>query len=410
MVSFFIDKIGEENVMLKGKNIVLGVTGGIAAYKMATLASLLMKQGASVQVILTENGSKFITPHTFEALTHTRCLMNTFDRNHNYNVEHVELAKKADIILVAPATANTIGKMAAGIADNMLLTTVLAAKCKVLVAPAMNTGMYENRIVQENILKLENNGMTIIEPNSGYLACGDIGKGKMVEPQELLEYIVNEIALDKDLKGRKVLVTAGATKEAIDPVRYISNHSTGKMGYAIAKIAKMRGADVTLISGETALKSAIGVNRIVVTNADEMYKAVIENASEQDIIIKAAAVADYTPRIVSEDKIKKSEEYLTLDLDKTKDILKELGQMKKEGQILCGFAMETSKLIENAIVKMNNKNLDLIVANSIKEDGAGFAGDTNVVTIIKRDGQLQLPILSKEEVAMKILTEITNIK
>lgn len=394
--------------MLKGKNIVLGVTGGIAAYKIASLASMLMKQGATVQVILTENGSKFITPHTFEALTHNRCMMDTFDRNHNYDVEHVEIAKKADIILVAPATANTIGKMAAGIADNMLLTTILAAKCKILVAPAMNTGMYTNTLVEENLEKLNKIGMQILEPRSGYLACGDTGQGKMLEPEELMAYICNEIAMDKDLEGKKILVTAGATKEAIDPVRYISNHSTGKMGYAIAKIAQLRGAEVTLVSGGTNLKPPLGVKLIKVDSARNMYDAVNKISREQDIIIKAAAVADYTMAEVSEEKIKKSGATLHLELQATNDILRELGENKKSDQILCGFAMESQNVIDNAKLKLKKKNLDMIIANSIKVEGAGFAGDTNLVTVITKDKEVELPLMSKEKVADEILTRISD--
>lgn len=396
--------------MLRGKTIVLGVTGGIAAYKIATLASMLMKQGANVQVILTENGSKFITPHTFEALTHNRCMMDTFDRNHNYDVEHVEIAKKADLILVAPATANIIGKMASGIADNMLLTTILAAKCKVLVAPAMNTAMYENPIVQDNIKKIEHYGMNIIEPASGYLACGDTGKGKMVEPEELYEHICNEISYEKDLLGKNVLVTAGATKEAIDPVRFITNHSTGKMGYAIAKIARQRGADVTLVSGHTTMKAPLGITYVQVESAQDMYDAVLTRSKGMDIVIKAAAVADYTPKVYIDEKIKKQANEINLDMKSTKDILKSLGEIKTEGQILCGFAMESQNLLDNARVKLESKNLDLIIANSIKTEGAGFSGDTNIVTILSKDSEQSLPLMSKEAVAMEIIDQIIAIK
>lgn len=406
----FLDNLSWGKSMLRGKKIVLGVTGGIAAYKMATLASMLMKQGANVQVILTENGSKFITPHTFEALTHTRCMMDTFDRNYNYDVEHVEVAKNADLILVAPATANIIGKMAAGIADNMLLTTILAAKCKILVAPAMNTGMYENPIVQDNIKKLADYGMEIIEPVSGYLACGDTGQGKMVEPEDLLEYICNEISCEKDYLGKSVLITAGSTKEAIDPVRFISNHSTGKMGYSLAKIARRRGAKVTLVSGQTALVSPIGVDFIQVESAKDMYHAVIDRSKDMDIIIKAAAVADYTPITCADEKIKKKVDMINLELESTKDILKTLGENKVKDQILCGFAMESQNLIDNARTKMENKNLDLIVANSIKTEGSGFGGDTNIVTIISEEKEESLPLMSKEAVAMEILDRIIAIK
>lgn len=392
--------------MLKGKTIVLGVTGGIAAYKIATLASMLVKLGAKVQVILTENGSKFITPHTFEALTHNKCMMDTFDRSHSYDVEHVEIAKAADLILIAPATANTIGKMAAGIADNLLLTTVLAAKCKVAVAPAMNTGMYENPLVQENIKKLAVNGMDILEPTSGYLACGDTGPGKMQEASDMCEYICKEIALSKDLAGQKVLITAGATKETIDPVRFISNGSTGKMGYALARMALARGAEVTLISGETNLTPPLGTKFIQVSDSESMYQAVMDYSSEQDIIIKAAAVSDYTPIKVYDEKVKKSESDFSIELKATKDILFELGQNKRPNQILCGFAMETQSMYEHALHKLERKNLDLIVANSLKVEGAGFASDTNVVTIITKGTKKELPLMSKEEVANEILNEI----
>lgn len=406
----FLDKLSWGESMLRGKRVVLGVTGGIAAYKMATLASMLMKQGAQVQVILTENGSKFITPHTFEALTHTRCMMDTFDRNHNYDVEHVEVAKNADIILVAPATANTIGKMAAGIADNMLLTTILAAKCKILVAPAMNTGMYQNPIVQDNIKRLQEYGMLMIEPTSGYLACGDVGQGKMAEPEVLLEYIANEIACEKDLVGKKVLVTAGGTQEAIDPVRFISNHSTGKMGYAVARNALRRGAQVTLISGQTTLSQPIGMEYVQVESAADMYSQVTSRSDDYDIIIKAAAVADYTPAHTDSEKIKKKSSTMNLELESTRDILKSLGDRKPTGQILCGFAMETQDLISNARKKLEAKNLDLIVANSIKVEGAGFAGDTNLVTIITKTEETTLPLLSKDEVAMEIINKIIAIE
>lgn len=406
--------------MLKGKTIVLGVTGGIAAYKMATLASMLVKQGALVRVILTENGSKFITPHTFEALTHNRCMMDTFDRGHNYDVEHVSVAQAADLILVAPATANTIGKMAYGMADNLLLTTILAAKCKIAVAPAMNTGMYKNPLVQENIQKLSSLGMDILEPTSGYLACGDTGKGKMQEPKLLCEYICNELAFPKDLVGEKVLITAGATREALDPVRYISNGSTGKMGYALARVAVARGAEVTLVSGQTNLQPPIGVNHVPVTSAGEMYDAVISRSSEMDIIIKAAAVSDFAPVEVATHKVKKVSADLNLMLEPTQDILLELGrrkaqlvdgsQMPGKKQFLCGFAMETEDLFAQAKGKLERKNLDMIVANSLKVPGAGFAGDTNVVTIITEEYDKELPLMSKEKVANEIFDNICKIR
>lgn len=404
--------------MLNGKNIVLGVTGGIAAYKMATLASMLVKLGATVRVILTENGSKFITPHTFEALTHNRCMMDTFDRGHNYNVEHVSIAQGADLIMVAPATANTIGKMAGGIADNLLLTTVLAAKCKIAVAPAMNTGMYENPLVQENIEKISRLGMDILEPSEGYLACGDTGKGKMQEPEELCEYICNELAFSKDLVGKKVLVTAGATREAIDPVRYISNGSTGKMGYALARVAVARGADVTLISGKTELCPPSGVTYFEVTSAQEMYEQVMFCSESMDIIIKAAAVSDFKPRQVYNHKVKKLESAMEIEFEHTQDILLELGNRKTtennngqyQKQILCGFAMETENLLAYAQDKLIRKNLDIIVANSLKEEGSGFAGDTNVVTIITQNEWLQYPLMSKESVAGVILDSICKLQ
>lgn len=392
--------------MLKGKTIVLGVTGGIAAYKIASLASMLVKQRAEVHVILTENGSKFITPHTFEALTHTRCLIDTFDRGHSYEVEHVELAKKADMILIAPATANTIGKMAAGIADNMLLTTIMAARCKVAIAPAMNTGMYENLILQKNLQELKEVGMDIIEPVSGYLACKDIGQGKMVEPEVLFEHICNQVSCEKDMLDKKILITAGPTIEKIDPVRYISNHSTGKMGYALAKMAVRRGAEVTLISGKTNLDYPIGTLNINVTSAQEMYDATMENYKQQDIIIMTAAVADYKVKNVSDEKIKKKNAEISLELESTKDILMELGSNKKESQFLCGFAMETQNLEENAMIKFKKKKLDLLVANDLKEEGAGFGKDTNVITLISTKSTQKLPLLSKENVATEILNEI----
>lgn len=408
--------------MLKGKTIVLGVTGGIAAYKMAILASMLVKLEATVRVILTENGSKFITPHTFEALTHSRCMMDTFDRGHNYDVEHVAVAQAADLILVAPATANTIGKMAVGIGDNLLLTTILATKCKIAVAPAMNTGMYENPIVQENIARLYSLGMDILDPTSGYLACGDIGKGKMQEPEQLCEYICNQLAFPKDLVGKKVLVTAGATREALDPVRYISNGSTGKMGYALARVAVARGAEVTLISGPTDLAVPTGLKYLKITSAQEMYDEVMACSESMDIILKAAAVSDFTPTYVHDQKVKKSGASTELQLEPTKDILLELGNRNKvrknlvqkgesssKEQIICGFAMETEDLLVHAMDKLERKNLDLIVANSLKTAGAGFGGDTNVVTIITKGNQRELPLMSKEAVAREIFNTILDI-
>lgn len=392
--------------MLKGKTIVLGITGGIAAYKGASLASMLMKQGAEVHVIMTDNAQKFITPNTFEALTHTRCMTDTFDRQHAFKVDHVGIAQKADLIMVVPATANVIGKMAHGIADDMLTTTLLAAKCPILVAPAMNTGMYQNPIVQDNMDILRKYGIKIIEPTSGYLACGDVGEGKLVEPEILLECILNEVALKKDMKGLKVLVTAGGTREALDPVRFLTNHSTGKMGYAIAKLACMRGAQVTLVSGKTDLMKPIGVHLVDVTSAKEMYDAVMEASEVQNVIIKAAAVADYRPANVSDQKMKKKDGELTIELERTDDIIKALGNQKKEGQFLCGFSMETENMVENSKGKLEKKKLDMIIANNLKEAGAGFGTDTNIITIITKDGEKVLPLMSKEKVANEILSEI----
>lgn len=392
--------------MLKGKTVVLGVTGGIAAYKAATLASMLMKVHAEVHVIMTENSQKFITPNTFEALTHTKCLTDTFDRSHAFKVDHIGIAQKADLIMVVPATANVIGKMAHGIADDMLTTTLLAAKCPKIVAPAMNTGMYQNPIVQDNMETLRRYGMTIVAPTSGYLACGDVGEGKLADPEVLLEYILDEIAFEKDMKGLKVLVTAGGTREAIDPVRFITNHSSGKMGYAIAKVAHMRGAEVTLVSGKTCLDKPVGVQCIDVMSAEDMYQAVTGASEEQDIIIKAAAVADYRPMNVSDQKMKKKDGELTIELERTKDIIKALGEKKSDEQFLCGFSMETENMLANSKAKLEQKNLDMIIANNLKQEGAGFGGDTNIITVITQNHQKTLPIMSKEKAAEVILTEI----
>lgn len=396
--------------LFEDKTVILGVTGGIAAYKIATLASMLVQAGANVHVILTENGSKFITPHTFEALTHNKCMMDTFDRNHSYDVEHVELAKIADVIVVAPATANTIAKMAYGFGDNLLLTTILAAKCPILLAPAMNTNMYDNIILQENLSRLRNVGMKIIEPQCGYLACGDTGFGKMVEPQDLFEEIAQEIAWEKDLLGKKVLVTAGATREAIDPVRFISNHSTGKMGYGIAKAARLRGADVTLVSGVSQLKPPHGVEFIGVESADEMYNAVMGIFLEFDYIIKSAAVADYTTSEPAYGKIKKSDPQMSLELVKTKDILQAIGDNRRGEQVICGFAMETEELESNATKKLHKKHLDVVIANSLCVDGAGFGSDTNIVSVLTHKTQYQLPLMSKEELGHKILDVIKGLE
>lgn len=392
--------------MLKGKNVILGVTGSIAAYKIASLASMLKKLSCNVDVIMTENAMNFIHPITFESLTGTKCITDTFDRNFQYQVEHVSLAKKADLILVAPASANFIGKAAAGIADDMLTTTFTACPCRKLVAPAMNTNMFHNPIVQDNIRRLRQFDIEVIEPESGYLACGDTGEGKMPSPEILLEYILKELACGKDMTGMKVCVTAGATREAIDPVRFLSNRSTGKMGYAVARNAMLRGADVTLITGETQLLDVPFVKMVRVGSAKEMYEAVMQAAPDSDIIVKAAAVADYRPVYVSDQKIKKKEGDLSIALERTDDILAQLGKMKKAGQFLCGFSMETEHLVEHSREKLTKKNLDMIVANNVKVAGAGFGTDTNVVTLITAHSCVELPLMSKEEVAGRIFDYI----
>lgn len=391
--------------MLEGKCVVLGVTGSIAAYKIANLASALKKLHADVEVIMTKNATNFINPITFETLTGHKCLVDTFDRNFSIQVEHVSIAKKADVLLVAPASANVIGKMAHGIADDMLTTTALACRCPKIVAPAMNTNMYENPIVQDNIACLKQYGMEVITPASGYLACGDTGAGKMPEPEVLLQYILRTIACEKDLTGKRVLVTAGPTREAIDPVRFISNHSTGKMGYAVARCAMLRGADVTLISGPVALTPPPFVELISVESAAQMYDAVMERAPEADIIIKSAAVADYTPAEISPEKIKKMEGDSALPLVRTRDILGELGQRRRDDQFICGFAMETEHLLDNARAKLEKKNVDMIVANSLRQEGAGFGVDTNIATLITKAGVQALPMMSKEALASVILDE-----
>lgn len=393
-------------MMLKGKMIILGVTGGIAAYKSAALTSLLIKAGADVQVIMTEHAKEFVAPLTFEALTNRRCLTDTFDRNHEYSTEHVALAKQADALIIAPATANVIAKLAHGLADDMLTTTALACDCPKIIAPAMNTKMYENPVTQDNIAMLRNYGMTVVRPASGRLACGDVGAGKMPEPEELFQYVLMACACEKDLTGKKVLVTAGPTQELLDPVRYITNHSTGKMGYSIAKICALRGAEVTLVSGKTALKAPLFVETVPVTTAEDMFREVTARSGEMDIIIKAAAVADYRPKHVSEEKMKKSDGEMYLEMERTQDILAHLGSHKKEGQFLCGFAMETESLLEHASEKLEKKNADMIVANNLRVEGAGFGTDTNVVTLITRDGMQELELMSKEEVAGQILDEI----
>ncbi|MBR1568785.1 MAG: bifunctional phosphopantothenoylcysteine decarboxylase/phosphopantothenate--cysteine ligase CoaBC [Lachnospiraceae bacterium] len=394
--------------MLAGKTVILGVTGSIAAYKIANLTSMLVKQHADVYVLMTQNATNFIHPITFETLTNHKTLVDTFDRNFNYNIEHVSLAKKADLVLVAPASANVIGKIANGIADDMLTTTVMACKCKKLIAPAMNTQMYENPIVQDNLKKLEHYGMTAIEPEVGLLACKDVGAGKLPSEQTLMDHILQELRFEKDLTGKRVVVTAGPTRESIDPVRFISNHSTGKMGYAIANVAKQRGADVTLITGPVSLTPPPFVNVVNVVSAADMFEAVKEASAEADIVIKAAAVADYTPAVVADEKIKKQEGESSIPLTRTTDILKWLGENRKEGQFLCGFSMETENLIENSKAKLAKKNIDMIVANSLRVEGAGFGVDTNVVTIITKDHEEELPQMSKDAVAGKILDAIRD--
>lgn len=394
--------------MLAGKTVILGVTGSIAAYKIANLTSMLVKLHADVYVLMTQNATNFIHPITFETLTNHKTLVDTFDRNFNYNIEHVSLAKKADLVLIAPASANVIGKIANGIADDMLTTTVMACKCKKLIAPAMNTQMYENPIVQDNLKKLEHYGMTVIEPEVGLLACKDVGAGKLPSEQTLMDHILQELRFEKDLTGKRVVVTAGPTRESIDPVRFISNHSTGKMGYAIANVAKQRGADVTLITGPVSLTPPPFVNVVNVVSAADMFEAVKEVSAEADIVIKAAAVADYTPAVVADEKIKKQEGESSIPLTRTTDILKWLGENRKEGQFLCGFSMETENLIENSKAKLAKKNIDMIVANSLRVEGAGFGVDTNVVTIITKDHEEELPQMSKDAVAGKILDAIRD--
>lgn len=393
--------------MLKGKTVVLGVTGSIAAYKIANLASMLVKLHADVNVIMTRNATNFINPITFETLTGNKCLIDTFDRNFQFNVEHVALAKRADIFLVAPASANVIGKIAHGIADDMLTTTIMACKCPKLISPAMNTNMFENPILQDNLKILEKYGYELIQPASGYLACGDTGAGKMPEPETLLQYILRTIAKEKDLAGKQILITAGPTQEKIDPVRYITNHSTGKMGYALARAAMLRGARVTLVTGPVAIEPPMFVDVVPVTSAQHMADAVISRAPQMDIIIKAAAVADYRPVNPADEKIKKRDgEEASISLERTTDILKTLGEQKKEGQFLCGFSMETENMLENSKAKLEKKNLDMIVANNLKVQGAGFGTDTNVVTLITTDTIKELELMSKDQVADAILTAI----
>lgn len=390
---------------LKGKTVLLAVTGSIAAYKIANLASMLKKLSCDVHVLMTQNATNFINPITFETLTGNKCLVDTFDRNFQFNVEHVSLAKLADVVLVAPASANVIGKLANGIADDMLTTTIMACRCKILVSPAMNTHMFHNPIVQDNLEKLRRFDYEVIAPAKGYLACGDVGDGKMPAETELLEYILKEVACEKDMEGKNVLVTAGPTMEKIDPVRFISNHSTGKMGYAIAKNCMLRGANVTLVTGKTALQPPKFVKVVPVTSAQEMFEAVVKDFDEQDIIIKAAAVADYRPKNPAEEKVKKKDGELSIELERTQDILGYLGDHKKI-QFLCGFSMETENMIENSKAKLWRKNLDMIVANNLKQAGAGFGVDTNVVTVITKDDVKEMDIMSKEDVAKTIVDEI----
>ena len=393
--------------ILKSKTVVLGVTGSIAAYKIANLASSLVKKGANVHVIMTKNATNFINPITFETLTGNKCLVDTFDRNFEFSVEHVSLAKQADIFMVAPASANVIGKIANGIADDMLTTTIMACKCHKVISPAMNTNMFENPIVQDNLEKLRNYGYEVIDPASGYLACGDTGAGKMPEPTVLESYIMKNIAMEKDMAGKKVLITAGPTMEAIDPVRFISNHSTGKMGYALAKIAMERGAEVTLVTGKTYIEKPDFVKIIDVKSAKEMFDAVDKEFDSQDIVIMSAAVSDYRPKTVADEKIKKNDGEMAIELERTDDILGTMSKRKKN-QFLCGFSMETEHMLENSKNKLKKKNLDMICANNLKVEGAGFGTDTNVVTLITENESRQLPIMSKEQVANEILTEINN--
>lgn len=392
--------------MMKGKTIVLGVTGSIAAYKIAGLASSLVKEGCEVHVVMTHNATNFINPITFETLTGNKCLVDTFDRNFEFHVAHVSLAKKADVILVAPATANVIGKMANGIADDMLTTVILAAQCPIIVSPAMNTNMFRNSIVQENLQKLERHGMEIIPPQVGRLACADVGEGKMPDEAVLMAYIRKAVAYEKDLKGLKVLVTAGPTQEPIDPVRFISNHSTGKMGFAIARAAMERGAEVTVIYGNTPVEPPLLVNTVKIQTAAEMLEAVKTHFPQSDMLIKSAAVADFTPAEYHTEKVKKKDGESTLPLKRTADILREVSTMKQPGQLVCGFSMETENLVDNSRKKLIEKNLDLIVANNLKVEGAGFGVDTNIVTLISQQEIEQLPILTKEEVAHRILDNL----
>ena len=389
--------------MLQGKTVLLGVTGGIAAYKAAALASALVKQHCQVEVVMTEHATKFIAPLTFEQLTGRRTMVDTFDRNFSHQVEHIALAQRTDLVLIAPATANVCAKLAHGLADDMLTTTVLACKCPKLIAPAMNTNMYENPVTQDNLDTLRHYGWEVIEPASGRLACGAVGAGKMPEPEDLLQHVLRYLALPHDLAGKHVLVTAGPTQEALDPVRYLTNHSTGKMGYAIARMAMLRGAQVTLVTGPTAIAPPPFVEVVPVTSAQDMFEAVAARSPEADMIFKAAAVADYTPVGYSDDKVKKKDGDLSIPLKRTTDILQYLGQHRRPGQVICGFSMETRDMLENSRAKLEKKNVDMICANNLKVAGAGFGTDTNVITLITRQGVEELPLLSKEEAASRIL-------
>jgi len=396
--------------MLKGKTVLLGVSGGIAAYKAAALASALVKQHAAVEVVMTENATKFITPLTFEQLTGRRTMVDTFDRNFSHQVEHISLAERTDLVIIAPATANVCAKLAHGLADDMLTTTVLACKCPKLIAPAMNTNMFENPVTQDNLDILRRYGWDVIEPACGRLACGAVGAGKLPEPEELLQHILRHIALPKDLSGKKVVVTAGPTQEALDPVRYLTNHSTGKMGYAIAKMAMLRGAEVALISGPTALTPPPFVKMVNVVSAADMLEAIKQYAPDADFVFKAAAVADYTPKSYQDNKIKKSDDDLSIPLNRTEDILKYLGTNKKEGQIICGFSMETENMVENSHKKLVSKNVDMICANNLKQDGAGFGVDTNIITIITQNDTIELPLMTKEQTANAIIDQAITLK
>lgn len=395
--------------MLKGKTVLLGVTGGIAAYKAAALASALVKQHAAVEVVMTKHAVEFVTPLTFEQLTGRRTMVDTFDRNFSHQVEHIALADRTDLVIIAPATANVCAKLAHGLADDMLTTTVLACKCPKLIAPAMNTNMYENPVTQDNLNTLRHYGWEVIEPASGRLACGAVGKGKLPEPEDILQYILRHLAMPHDLSGKKVLVTAGPTQEALDPVRYLTNHSTGKMGYALARMAMLRGAEVTLISGPAAIAPPPFVSVVNVTSAQDMFEAVAAHASESDFIFKAAAVADYTPESYNDNKLKKKDADLSIPLKRTQDILAYLGEHRVPGQILCGFSMETQDMVENSRAKLQKKNLDMICANNLKVSGAGFGVDTNVITIITPEQTVELPLLSKEAAANAILDQAVSL-